>query len=126
MTSWTKIARASRFLAWTPLGAVLLVACGPSSGSNGGMGGTGAGDNGAAACPTGVDAPGTVPATPWLHVEGNQIEDPHGNVVILRGVAFPDLGDLQFWEGGINAMIDRVTSGSDMQGCSPSWQTRVL
>jgi endoglucanase len=34
-------------------------------------------------------APGAVApaATPWLHVSGNTIQDPHGNVVTLRGVA---------------------------------------
>ncbi len=28
-----------------------------------------------------------VAATPWLHVEGNQVQDPDGNLVCLRGVA---------------------------------------
>ena len=35
---------------------------------------------------------------PRLHVEGNKVKDPNGNVVILRGVAMIDLGFLQEWE----------------------------
>ena len=27
-----------------------------------------------------------------LHVNGNQIEDPNGNVIVLRGISLPDLG----------------------------------
>ena len=34
-------------------------------------------------------------ATPWLHADGNQIKDPDGNVVILRGVDLIDLGFLE-------------------------------
>ena len=36
-------------------------------------------------------------ATPWLHADGNQIKDPSGNVVVLRGVALIDLGFLEDW-----------------------------
>jgi len=63
---------------------------------------------------------------PWLHVEGNQIKDPSGDTVILRGVAFADLGEVERQEGGINAMIDRVTNAGDVQSCSASWETRVI
>ena len=38
--------------------------------------------------------------TPWLHTDGNQIKDPAGNVVILRGIDFIDLGFLDNWQGG--------------------------
>lgn len=38
--------------------------------------------------------------TPWLHVDGNTIRDPEGNVVVLRGIALIDLGVLEDWEGG--------------------------
>jgi hypothetical protein len=87
---------------------------------NGGISG---GVSGAGGAGTATIAPRELP---WLHVEGNQIKDSNGNVVVLRGVAFADLGEVQVSEGGINKMIDRVTNLSDLQGCSPSWETRVV
>ncbi len=35
---------------------------------------------------------------PRLHVDGNKVKDPNGNIVILRGVAMIDLGSLEDWE----------------------------
>jgi hypothetical protein len=84
------------------------------------------GDPGGAVGGAGGTAPTTARELPWLHVEGNQIKDTSGNTVVLRGVAFADLGEVQISEGGINKMIDRVTNVSDVQGCSPSWETRVV
>jgi hypothetical protein len=65
-------------------------------------------------------------ATPWLHVEGNKIVDPAGNIVVLRGIALIDLGFLQDWEGGAINMIDRLTNKSDTQGSSPGWYPRII
>lgn len=65
-------------------------------------------------------------ATPWLHVEGNQIKDPDGNVVVLRGIALIDLGHLEDWQGGAFEMIDRLTDTTDTQGNSPGWYPKVL
>jgi hypothetical protein len=65
-------------------------------------------------------------ATPWLHADGNQIKDPAGNVVILRGVAMIDLGFLQDWQGGAINMINRLTNTTDTQGNSPGWYPRIL
>jgi hypothetical protein len=65
-------------------------------------------------------------ATPWLHTEGNQIKDPAGNVVILRGVDLIDLGSLDEWQGGSLAMIDRLTDKTDAQGTSPGWYPKVI
>lgn len=65
-------------------------------------------------------------STPWLHVEGNQIKDPAGNVVVLRGVALIDLGHLENWQGGAFEMIDRLTDKNDTQGTSPGWYPKVL
>ncbi len=65
-------------------------------------------------------------ATPWLHVDGNEIKDPAGNVVVLRGVSTIDLGFLEGWQGGAINMIDRLTDKTDTQGTSPGWYTRIL
>ncbi len=59
-------------------------------------------------------------ATPRLHVDGNKIKDPNGNVVILRGIDMMDLGATQDWYGGATAMIDRITNKSDSQGIPPA------
>ena len=65
-------------------------------------------------------------APPWLHVEGNQIKDPSGHVVVLRGVSLPDLGVLQVQQGGALNLIDRLTNRNDPQGNSPGWYPKVL
>ncbi|MBN1763636.1 MAG: carbohydrate binding domain-containing protein [Sedimentisphaerales bacterium] len=65
-------------------------------------------------------------AMPWLHVEGNQIKDPLGNVVVLRGISLIDLGFLEDWEGGAINMIDRLTDPCDTQGSSVGWYPRVI
>ncbi len=64
--------------------------------------------------------------TPWLHVDGNKIKDPSGNVVILRGVADIDIGATELWEGGMINLIDRLTNTNDSQGGSPGWYTKVI
>lgn len=64
--------------------------------------------------------------TPWLHTEGNQIKDPMGNVVVLRGISLIDLGHLDVWQGGSLEMIDRLTDQIDAQGASPGWSTKVV
>ena len=64
--------------------------------------------------------------TPWLHTEGNKIKDPMGNVVILRGIDFIDLGFLNEWEGGAFAMIDRLTDKTDTNGNSPGWYPKIF
>ena len=63
---------------------------------------------------------------PWLHADGNQLKDPEGNVVILRGVALIDLGFLEDWQGGAFEMIDRLTDPTDIQGTSPGWYPKIL
>jgi len=63
---------------------------------------------------------------PWLHVDGNKIKDPEGNVVVLRGIALPDLSDLEVGQGGAINMIDRITDKNDSQGSSPGWYQKVL
>ena len=65
-------------------------------------------------------------AIPPLHVDGNRIKDPNGNVVVLRGVSLIDLGFLEGWQGGAVNMIDRLTDKTDAQGTWPGWYTRVI
>jgi hypothetical protein len=65
-------------------------------------------------------------ALPWLHTEGNKIKDPNGNVVVLRGVVIPEILNLQYSEGGIIPMIDRVTDMNDTQGSYKGWYTKVV
>ena len=64
--------------------------------------------------------------TPRLHVDGNKIKDPNGNIVVLRGIALIDLGFLQDWQGGAINMINRLTNKTDSQGNSPGWYPRVI
>jgi endoglucanase len=63
---------------------------------------------------------------PWLHVEGNRIKDPNGNIVVLRGVSLIDLGFLEDWQGGAINMINRLTDRDDSQGNSPGWYPKIL
>ncbi|MCJ7729032.1 MAG: glycoside hydrolase family 5 protein, partial [Sedimentisphaerales bacterium] len=65
-------------------------------------------------------------AIPPLHVDGNQIKDPNGKVVVLRGICLLDLGSLESWQGGAINMINRLTNKSDAQGGSPGWYTKVV
>jgi endoglucanase len=65
-------------------------------------------------------------AAPWLHVDGNKIKDPRGNVVVLRGISLIDLGFLDDWEGGAIEMIDRLTDKNDSQGNSPGWYPKII
>jgi protocatechuate 3,4-dioxygenase beta subunit len=63
---------------------------------------------------------------PWLHVEGNKIKDPKGNIVVLRGISLIDLGFLEGWQGGAINMIDRLTNKNDSQGNSPGWYPKIV
>ena len=63
---------------------------------------------------------------PRLHVDGNKIKDPNGDIVVLRGVSLIDLGFLEDWQGGAIEMIDRLTDQDDSQGNSPGWYPTVF
>ena len=67
-----------------------------------------------------------IAATPWLHTDANLIKDPCGNVVVLRGLDTIDIGSVENWRGGVNALIDRVTNKNDPCGGSPGWYPRVI
>jgi len=63
---------------------------------------------------------------PRLHVDGNKVKDPNGNIVILRGVALIDLGSLEDWKCGALNAVDRITNPNDTQGNSPGWYTKII
>ncbi len=63
---------------------------------------------------------------PRLHVDGNKLKDPNGNIVTLRGVCNIDLGFLEEWHGGALNMVDRLTDKNDTQGNSPGWYPKIL
>ena len=63
---------------------------------------------------------------PWLHVEGNKIKDPKGNIVVLRRISLLDLGFLEGWQGGAINMIDGLTNENDSQGNSPGWYPKIV
>jgi len=63
---------------------------------------------------------------PRLHVEGNKVKDPNGNIVILRGVALIDLGSLEDWKCGALNAVDRITDPNDTQGGSTGWYTKII
>jgi hypothetical protein len=93
---------------------------GGAGSGNGGSAGT-AGSGGAAG-----GAGGGSGGLPWLTVDGNQLKDPAGNTVILRGVAMIDLGETEENEGGVIELIDRMTDVNDTQGNSPGFYTKVI
>jgi hypothetical protein len=65
-------------------------------------------------------------ATPPLHVDGNKIKDPSGNVVVLRGVDLMDLRATEIQYGGVINMINRLTDTNNAEGNSPGWYPRFM
>ncbi len=64
-----------------------------------------------------------------LHVEGNQIKDPNGNTIILRGACLPDLGYAEYYydvDMKASSIIDVLTDKTDSQSASPGWYTKVI
>ncbi len=67
--------------------------------------------------------------TPWLHVEGNKIKDPIGNVVILRGLDIKDLATeaaQTYYPLSVNALIDKITNKNDPASNSPGWYPKII
>jgi endoglucanase len=60
-------------------------------------------------------------ATPWLHVEGNQIKDPLGNKVVLHGVSLQAISNVN-----VPMVLDLVTNTADKASKSPGWYTRIV
>lgn len=63
---------------------------------------------------------------PWLHVEGNRIKDPQGNVVVLRGLVFGNFKGSEYSLESAFDIIDQITDKNDSQGNSPGWYTKVI
>lgn len=65
--------------------------------------------------------------TPWLHVDGNQIKDPAGNVVILRGIDVQDiLKQNQEPQVKLDSLINILTNTEDSASNSPGWYPKVI
>jgi endoglucanase len=92
----------------------------------GASGAAGEAGTGAVTPPVDECAAGGLADLPWLHTEGNQLQDSNGNAVVLRGVGIVDLGATSLEEGGIEAAIDRVTALDDGQSNSPGWATHAV
>lgn len=65
-------------------------------------------------------------STPWLHVDGNQLKDPAGNKVVLRGVSLEYLETQASSSLSVNGLIDILTDESNNEASSPGWYTRVV
>jgi hypothetical protein len=99
------------------------------AGGSAGIGGAGSGNGGSAtggSAGTAGSVGGGSGGLPWLTVDGNQLKDPAGNTVVLRGVAMIDLGETEENEGGVTELIDRLTDVNDTQGNSPGFYTKIV
>jgi len=52
-------------------------------------------------------------AVPWLHVNGNHLEDPSGHHVVLRGVDTAAIDVMAQYQLGIKPMLDKMINGGD-------------
>ena len=64
--------------------------------------------------------------TPWLHVQGNKILDPAGNVVILRGLDVKDLATQATDPLGVTGLINKITNQNDPASHSPGWYPKII
>jgi hypothetical protein len=65
-------------------------------------------------------------ATPWLHVDGNKIKDPAGNIVILRGVSTETIDAANGSNKTLKQVLDIVTNTNDPASQSPGWYPRIV
>jgi len=106
-----------------------------SSGGAGGGGGSGGvtssgGTGGVAGSTT---SGGGTSSLPWLTVVGNQLQDPTGKQVILRGVSIEGLTDQSETSLGIDGLLDKITNKNDVTAAStpeapgsPGWYTKIV
>jgi len=78
-------------------------------------------------------AGGSSSTLPWLTVVGNQLQDPTGKKVILRGVSIEGLTDQSETSLGINGLLDKITNKNDVTASStpeapgsPGWYTKIV
>jgi len=87
---------------------------GSTAGGSAALGGTGGAATGGSAGISGGAGAGNGSGLPWLTVKGNQLQDPSGKTIILRGSALIDIGALYWYGGqsaaGITARMDKVAA----------------
>ena len=100
-----------------------------ASGGSGGV--ASSGGAGAIAGNTGGGG-GSVSSLPWLKVVGNQLQDPSGKMVILRGVSIEGLTQQMATGLKVNGLLDKITNKSDVDAPStgapgsPGWYTKIV
>jgi endoglucanase len=100
-----------------------------TSGGSGGV--ASSGGAGAIAGNTGGGG-GSVSSLPWLKVVGNQLQDPSGKMVILRGVSIEGLTQQMATGLKVNGLLDKITNKNDVDAPStgapgsPGWYTKIV
>lgn len=65
--------------------------------------------------------------TPWLHVDGNKIKDPLGNVVILHGLAVKDIQQqINDPVKPLDSLLTMLTDTADTSGGVHGWYPHVV
>jgi endoglucanase len=75
---------------------------------------------------------GSLSSLPWLKVVGNQLQDPSGKMVILRGVSIEGLTQQMATGLKVNGLLDKITNKSNVTPAStgapgsPGWYTKIV
>jgi hypothetical protein len=102
------------------------------SSASGGVTNSGGVPNAGGSSAPGGGATGTGGSLPWLTVVGNQLQDPSGKRVILRGVSLQGISGQTSSKLGMQGILDRITNKSEVTAAStetpgsPGWYTRIV
>jgi len=104
-----------------------------------GSGGAPASSSGGVPSSGGVSGPassvtsgGGTSSLPWLTVAGNKLQDPSGQMVILRGVSIEGLTQQMATGLKVNGLLDKITNKNDVDAAStgapgsPGWYTKIV